>query len=466
MVNWTILRVIMTIAKELAHYIVELKFSDLSQETIDQTKMCILDWIGVALRGGRQELVQILMETVMTSGGTPECTIIGNRTKASCLNAALINGTMSYAVKLDQSSPHGSIVHPQPPMIPAALAVSEWKELPGKDFIIAVLLGFEIEVRIAMAVNPSHTEERGFHTTGTCGTLGAATAAGKLMKLSNDQMVQALGIAGTQAAGLRISLETPSRSLHAGKAAHSGILAAMLAKEGFIGAEGIFEEKGGFCQAMSDNYDLSKLTDGLGQRYLISDQRFVRYASGGAIHAAIDAVIELKQTHGIQTDDIDLIDARTFPMTIDLCGIQEPKTFEDAQFSLPFILAIAAIDGQVGLEQLTEKRLTDPKVMAVAKRVKGSADPEFTALGYSGSGDLFQSAKVTIRTHDGKEYYQQVDVHKGCPQNPFTKEELLEKFRSLSSIVLPKSRVEEIIEVVENLEKLDSMSKLAKLLCP
>lgn len=233
----------MTIARELAHYICQTKFSDLSQEVIDQTKMCILDWIGVTLAGARQKLAKVLTEVVKTWGGKPECTIIGNGMKTSCLNAALINGVISYLVKLDQASPHGSGVHPQSPMIPAALAVAEWKELGGKDFITAVVLGFEILVRVAMAVNPSHMGERGFHCTGTCGTFGSATAAGKLLKLSEEQIVHALGIAGTQAAGLTVSMEASSRSLHTGKACHDGILAAMLAKKGFTGAEDIFEGK-------------------------------------------------------------------------------------------------------------------------------------------------------------------------------------------------------------------------------
>lgn len=456
----------MTISRDLAHYIKQLRFSDLPQEVIYQTKMCILDWIGVALPGGKQKLVQILMKTVLAMDGKTECTIIGHGKRTSCLNAALINGTMSYAVKLDQSSPYGSMIHPQPPMIPAAFAFAEWKELGGMDFITAVLAGFEVGVRVAMAVNPSHMGERGFHATGTCGTFAAATAAGKLMKLSEEQIAHALGIAGTQAAGLTISLETPSRSLHAGKAAYNGILAAMLAKKGFTGADAIFEGKGGFCRAMANGYDLSRLTDGLGKKYFINDQRFVRYVVGGAIHSAIDAVIDLVKTHGIKSQDIAWIEARTFPMAMDLCGIQEPRTLSEAQFSIPFALAIAAIDGQVSLPQLTEKKLNDPVVRELARKVRGSVDPEFAAIGYSGGKNLFQSAKVAIRTNDGKEYHQQVNHHKGCPQNPLTREELLEKFRSLASRVLPKFRVEEIIDVVENLEKLDSISKLARLTYP
>jgi 2-methylcitrate dehydratase PrpD len=456
----------MTIARDLAHYINQLKLSDLSQEVIDQTKMCILDWIGVALPGYRHKIVKMLKEVLMASTGRkPECTIVGYGAKTSCLDAALINGTMSYVLKLEQSSPHSSLIHPQPPMIPAALAVAEKEGLRGKDFIIAVLLGFDIEVRVAMAVNPSHMGERGFHTPGTCGVFGAVTAAGKLMKLSEKQMVHALGIGGTQAAGLSVSLETPCRSLHAGKAAYNGILAAMLAKKGFTGAEAIFEGKGGFLQAMSNHYDLSKLTVDLGRKYLISDQRFVRYATSGTLHAAIDAVIELTKTHNIRADDIDSINAQTFPIAADFCYLREPKTFLEGQFSLPFVLAIAAIYGQVSIGQLAEKNLQNPKVIALAKRVRGSVDPEFAALGYSAGGGLFQSAKVTIRTNDGKEYRKRVDLPKGYPQNPFTKEELLEKFRSLTSMVLTKSRVKEIIKVVENLEKLDSIRKLANLIC-
>jgi len=457
----------MTVAKELAHYIGQLKFADLPPEIVDQTKLCILDWIGAALPGSRQKPVRMLMEVLRTGGGKGECTIIGLGMKTSCLNAAFINGALSYILKLDQSSPYGSMTHPQSPMIPAAFAIAERGERRGKDFIIAVLLGFEVGVRTAMAVNPSHMGERGFHTVGTCGTFGAAAAAGKLLTLKEDQMVHALGIAGTQAAGLTVSLETPSRILHAGKAAYNGALAAMLAKKGFTGAEDIFEGEGGFCQAMANLFDLSKLTAGLGETYLIRDQRFVRYVTCGAMHATIDAVIELTKTHGIRAQDIDLIDARTFPITMDLCGhVQEPRTLSDAQFSLPFALAVAAIDGQVSIDQVTAKRLKDPEVLALAKKVRGSVDPEFAALGYAGSGNLYHSAKVTIKIRDGLEFYQKVDFHKGYRQNPFTEEELMEKFRSLSLKVLPKSRVEEIIKVVKELEKLDSMSKLARLLSP
>lgn len=455
-----------TTSQELAHYIQHLEISDLPQEIIEHTKMCILDWIGAALPGIKQKHVLMLMETLVASGGKPECTLIGYGKKTSCLNAALINGTTSYAVKLDQTSPYGSLIHPQPAMIPAAFAVAEWKGLSGSDFILAVLLGFEIEVRVAMTVNPSSMEERGFQTTGTCGTFGAATAAGKLMRLNEEQMVHALGIAGNQAAGLVGSSATPARPLLAGKAAYNGILATMLAKKGFKGAEDVFEGKGGFCHAMANRYDLSKLTDGLDHQFHITDQRFVRYSVAGAMHAAIDAVIELTKTHGIRAEDIDLIDARTHPVAETLCGLQEPKTFSEVQFSLPFCLAIAAIYGQVSLGQMTKKKLWDPKVVALAKKVKGSVDPEFSAHGFSGRKDHFQSAKVTITTRDGKKFYQKVDAPKGSPQNPFTKEELLEKFRPLASMVLTKPKVEAIIRVIGNLETLDSVKKLARLMRP
>ena len=318
-----------------------------------------------------------------------------------------------------------------------------------------------------MAVNPSHMGERFFHTTGTCGTFGAVAAAGKLLQLNEEQMVQALGIAGTQAAGLIASAETFSRSLHAGKAAYNGVLAAMLAEKGFTGAEDIFEGKFGFCQAFANSSDLRQLTHGLGREYLISDQRFVRYVTCGAMHSAIDAVIELTKEYGIRYEDIEEIDARTFPITLEFCGrVQEPKTFFDAQFSLPFALAVAAIDGQVGIGQLTPKKFNDPVIMGLAKKVKASVDPEFGGLGFTGSGDLFQSAKIAIKTKEGKEYHKQVNQHKGCPQNPFSKGELLEKFQSLAVMAVPKLKVGKIIETVENLEKLNSLEKLVELTYP
>lgn len=455
----------MTIAREIARYITQTDFSDLPADVIDHTKMCILDLIGAALPAARHAMVRMLKEVLEGSRG--ECTIIGDGAKTSCFNAALINGTMAYIMKLDQSSPRGSMVHPQPQTIPAALAVAEKEGLAGRDLITGVFLGFEIAARVALAVNPSHEGERGFHGTGTCGTFGAGTAAGKLLQLNEDQMVNALGLAGTQAAGFTASFETFARSLHAGKAAYNGILAAMLAKRGFTGAEAIFEARDGFCRATTDRYDLAPLTQGLGRSYLIRDQRFVRFVTCGAMHAAIDGVLDLTKNNSLPPESIESIEARTFPVTINMCGqTAEPKTFAEAQFSLPFALALAAISGDVSISQLTEQRLKDPQVLALAKRVSGVVDPEFAARGISGSGDMFQSARVFIRMKDGREYSQQVNVHKGSPQNPLTKEELLDKFRSLASMAIPKARVQKIIGLVDELDKLDSVRELTAFISP
>jgi 2-methylcitrate dehydratase PrpD len=285
------------------------------------------------------------------------------------------------------------------------------------------------------------------------------------LQLTEDQMVNALGLAGTQAAGLTASFESFARSLHAGKAAYNGILAAKLAQKGFTGAETIFEAKDGFCRATSDHCHLAQLTRDLGKTYFIRDQRFVRFVTCGAMHAAIDAVIEITRRNHITPEVIESIEARTFPVTIKMCGqALAPRTFAEAQFSLPFALALATIDGDVGIEQMTQERLRDPQVQDLARKVRGSVDPEFAARGISGSGDMFQSAKVSIRTKDGRTYDQQVNVHKGSPQNPFTEEELRGKFRSLASRVLPHHRVEEIIGVVAALEDVDSIRELTKLL--
>jgi 2-methylcitrate dehydratase PrpD len=280
-------------------------------------------------------------------------------------------------------------------------------------------------------------------------------------------MVHALGLAGTQAAGLTASFESFARSLHAGKAAYNGILAAKLAQKGFTGAETIFEAKDGFCRATSNQCDLSQLTRELGKTYFIREQRFVRFVTCGAMHAAIDAVIELTRKNHLGPEVIEYIEARTFPVTMNMCGqTTVPRTFAEAQFNLPFALALGAIDGDVGIEQMTPERLNDPRVQEMAKKVRGSVDPEFAARGINGSDDMFQSAKVSIRTKDGRTYDQQVNVHKGSPQNPFTKEELLKKFFSLASRTLPQTRVEEIAEVVERLENLASIRDLTALLHP
>ena len=450
---------------KLVEFIVNTKYADFSPNTINSAKMCLLDWFGAALCGLEEKASEIILKQIEEVGGKEEATLIGTGLKSNCLNAALFNGFIGHIQKLDDASPYGSLVHTQSPMLPAALALAERDGLSGKKLITSIIVGFEVEVRICMGVNPSHYHERHFHSTGTCGTFGALAAAGKLLDLNEEQMMNAFGIAATQAAGLLAALPTMARSLSPGKGALNGLLAALLAKKGLEGPSDILERDGGYFQAVTNKINQEKVVANLGDKYAIDDERFVRYGSDGAIHSAIDGLLDIMKENEITHEDISSIEAGVFPVAYEVTGsLYEPKTGSDARFSLPYGLAAAAIDGEVGPKQFRDERVQDPKIIEFAKKVKAYADPEFAALGYSSGGSIFQGSKVKVRTTQGNEYECRVDSHKGTPANPLTEEELFEKLRWLSVPVIGKDNVEKVIEEMKKLDQLSNIDALMSLL--
>jgi 2-methylcitrate dehydratase PrpD len=450
---------------DLVEFIVDTNYNDFSPNTINSAKMCLLDWFGAALSGLEEKEAKILLKTIEEVGGKEEAILIGTKLKSTCLNAALFNGYIGHIQKLDDASPYGSLVHTQSPMLPATLALAERDGLSGKKLITSIIVGFEVEVRICMGINPSHYHERFFHSTGTCGTFGAVAAAGKLLDLNEEQMMNAFGIAATQAAGLLAALPTMARSLSPGKGALNGLLAALLAKKGFTGPSDILEREGGYFQAVSNKIHLEKIVANLGDKYAIDDERFVRYGSDGAIHSAIDALLDIMQKHEITHEDIESIEAKVFPVAYEVTGtLYEPKTGSHARFSLPYGLAAAALDGEVGPKQFTDERVKDPKIIKFAKKVTASIDPEFAKLGYSSGGSIFQGSKVKVRTTKGDEYDCRVDSHKGTPANPLTEDELFSKLKWLAVPVIGKDNVEKLIDEVKKLDQLSSIDSIMSLL--
>ena len=306
-----------------------------------------------------------------------------------------------------------------------------------------------------MAMNPSHY--RYWHTTGTCGTFGAAVTAGKLLNLDADQMIRALGIAGTQAAGLIETFGTMSKPLNPGRAAQSGVLAALLAQEGFTSSKQILESKIGYCRAASSEPRLGAITDELGKRFEILRTCFKRHASCGHTHGAIDAVQSIVTKDEIRPDSVDEIVVETYPIAVDVVGRKpDPKTSYDAKFSLHYCLAAAITYGNVGLAEFSEDSMRDPRVRELSRKVIVKTGLEFSRA-------LLGSAKVTLRLHDGRRISSKVDIPKGYPDNPLTEAELEQKFRGLASVALPRAKVEKIIERVSNLDEIETSSLVSLL---
>ena len=435
----------MTETRELAQFIVKTDFSDLPGNVQRHAKFCVLDWLGASLAGSVEPPAKIISAIMRELGGKRESTIIGAETKTACVNAALANGIIGHTVELDDVH-ELSIIHPAAPVMPAALAVAERCGSRGQEMITAVVLGYETEIRIGMAMNPSHYQY--WHTTGTCGTFGAAVTAGKLLNLDEEEMIQALGMAGTQAAGLIETFGTMSKPLNPGKAAQSGVLAALLAQKGFTSSKQMLESKIGYCRAASAEPRLDRITDHLGTSFEILKTCFKRHASCGHTHGAVDAVQSIAEKYGIGPDAVDEIVVETYPIAVELVGKKpEPRTGSDAQFNLQYCVAAALTCGSLGLAEFSEDRLQDPKIRQLSRKVIVKTSEEFADA-------MLGSARVIVRTQDGKQVSCKVEVPKGYPDNPLTEDELKEKFRNLASLALSKSRVEKVIARVENLDRI------------
>lgn len=445
----------MGVTNNLATFVARTDFRDLPDNVTEQAKLCILDWLGSALAGSLQPPAKIIRDLIKENGGRKECTVLGSRTKNSCVNAALANGVMGHTVELDDLHVD-SIVHPAAPVIPASLAVAEKSGSSGQDLITSVVLGYEVEIRIGLAMNPSHYQY--WHATGTCGTFGAAAATGKILKLDEEKMTHAFGIAGTEASGLIDVFGTMSKPLNAGKAAQNGVTAALLAKKGFTSTNQIFESHKGYCHAASLEPKVNTITEDLGKRFEILKDAFKRHASCGHTHAALDAVLELAREHNLKPDAIDRIVVQTYPIAVEITGGNHtPKTGSEGKFSLAYCVAVALIYGKVGLAEFSSERLRDPGIRELSRKVSVEVGKEF-------AGDQLWCARVRLRKLDGTELSRRVDVPKGHPANPLTKPELEDKFRDLASVALPTKQVKKIITTVNNLERLKKVQSLTALL--
>ncbi len=445
----------MGVTKRLADFAADLKFEALPRGVVEQAKLCLLDWLGAALAGSLELPSRILASIVRDMGGREESTVIGTDIRATSINASLANGVAGHAVELDDINEE-SIVHPAAPVMPAALAIAERDGLSGRDLLVAIVVGYEVENRIGRAMNPSHY--RYWHATGTCGTFGAAAAAGRLLGLDGEGMARAFGIAGTQAAGLIEAFGTMSKPLNPGKAAMNGVIAALLAQRGFTAPTSILEAERGYFRAASREADPSKIVEGLGKGYQIMETIFKRHASCGHTHAPLDAVLEMAERYGVKAENVEEVRVGTYPIAAELVGGNyAPKTPSEAKFSLPYCIAVALIHGRAGLEEFSSERLSDPKIRELSSKVKVHVDPEFADV-------RLGSAKVELILRGGRTYSSRIDVPKGYPKNPMTRADLEKKFKSLASLALNGERVEDVIRAVGSLEKMDSVRELGELL--
>jgi 2-methylcitrate dehydratase PrpD len=444
----------MTLTRALATYVKNIEFSSIPTEVIGHAKLCLLDWLGCAMAGSLERPAKIAKELITSMGGINESTVVGTAIRTSSPYAVLVNGIFGHCIELDDIHEE-SIIHPAASVVPAALAICEKEKSSGADLLTSIVSGYEVEIRIATGVMPSHY--RYWHTTGTCGTFGATAAAGKLLSLEVNELVHAFGIAGTQASGLVEVFGTMSKPLNAGKAAMNGVIAALLAQKGFTSSDRILEADKGYCKATSEKFDPSKI---LAKREVFEITRnvFKRHSCCGHMHGALDAVLAILDETPIQVGDIRKVKVGTYPIAFEVVrGATRPSSASEARFSLPHCVALAVVCGRVGPAEFAGKRFSDDTVFGLSKRVSVEVDPELT-------GARLGAAIVEVELANGSKIRRRVDHPKGHPENPLSQTELEEKFRSLVSPVLNEADATCLIEMTRDLENLSQLENLFALL--
>jgi 2-methylcitrate dehydratase PrpD len=465
-----------TISEVLADFTAGLEYPQIPLHIRERAKMRVLDFLGVALAGSQIPSSRIMIEVVKELGGTKESSIVGERMKVSCTNAALANGTMAHASDYDDDH-RSATMHPGSAVVPAALALAEREGCEGPRLIEAVVAGYEVICRVGEAFLGTQYHE-GFHPTGACGVFGAAAAAAKILKLPPKEIIWAFGIAGTQASGLEEwkSDGTWIKRMHPGKAAQSGILAALLAKKGYTGPATIFEGKYGFLNAFSfeRTYDARKITEGLGEVFIGHETAFKPYPCCRFLHQVIDGVLDMVKQNQLMPGDIKEVRVRTFKVGIDTLMKPEerryrPKTIVDAQFSIPFVVGAAVVRRRISLSEFTEESIRDPEILEIASRVKGEEDPEYTR-GYPAK---FPTS-IEMELDSGTSLKCYVDIPSGDPEkreyveNPLRfNEEIVKKFLLLiSGIPSFSRRGRKIVRSIQGLDEGGDVSKLMRLLSP
>ncbi len=441
----------------LADFLANLKFQDIPLKTIQQMRAAFLDSLGCGLFGSTLEWSQRVNAMVKEMGGKEEATLWANQFRGPAANVVLGLGTMIHSFDFDDY--HNAKVHAGAAVVPAALTMAEREGSSGREFLTAMAAGYEAMIRISLATGPGPSRQKGWHLTGTCGTFGAAAAAGKILGLKREAMASALGMAGTQSAGLWAFTADGSESkrFHPGRSAQSGVMAALLAKKGYRGPTQILEAKdGGFCQATSDHFNLQRLTEGLGKKFEAEDVVLKPYSCCGSLHSTIDATRTLAQTHNVKPQDVEKVRVHNSQVVNLQCGFEyEPLGPLQAQMSLQYCTAISIMDGHVLVDQFREERLGDPQVLDLARRVEFVLDPEINAI----YPEKFAS-KVEIVLKSGRRLWLRVDYPKGSVENPMTPGEVVEKFRSLARKAKGEAAIGTILGIQEQLESLPNLNSL------
>ena len=442
------------VTRELSRYVEQLRYEALPHEVVEQAKLCFLDWLGVTLGGSGHPLVEMLIRLAEHQGGNRQATLIGRDMLVPMLQAALINGSASHA--LDYDDVHTVMIgHPSVPVLPAALALAEHSNATGRELIAAYVVGVEVECRVGASVFPHHYL-KGWHSTATLGHFGAAAACANLLGLTGDQTIHTLGIAGTQASGLRQVFGTMCKPFHAGKAAMDGLMSALLAEGGFTSSREIIEGPRGFAEVLSPSSNPAAALEGLGESFAVNDIVFKYHASCFETHPAIEAILSIREVEKPEPEQVEEILLRLSPLAIEVAGKTRVTTGLEAKFSQTCCASLALAGGDLSQAAFNDAAVNSPNITDLMGKVVVETAPDFSPT----------RCQARIRMKDGSTYISDVDVLTISKTAAEKRELLMDKYMDLACPLLGRAAADRVAEAVLRLEKIEDMGDVCSLLRP
>jgi 2-methylcitrate dehydratase PrpD len=458
------------ITEDACAFIEQARFGDIPPEALRIGARCLLDGLGLFVAGSDQKSVRILAKVALDSGGRKEALVLGHgEARAPAPVAARILGTAGHAhdwddtqVSLDPNHVYGLLTHPTIPPLSSALALSQkLGNISGQNFMLAFQTGFEVETKISEWMLPQHYA-RGFHSSGTVGTLGAYAASAKLMGLRGDTLRNGFGVAASLASGIRINFGTMTKPLHVGRASENGITAAILANEGFTADPASLDGMWGFCAVLGGGVSAEKLSQGFGKTWSIVNPgvSIKPYPCGVLTHPTIDLMVKLMRENSVRFEQIQRVVVRAGSNILNPIRYPVAKNHLQAKFSLPAVLAMVAVNGKAGKVEFSDEFVASDKMQTMQKMIETRFDPEIEALGF----DKMRSS-IEITLENGKVIEGSADErYRGGPENPLSDKELEEKVHSCCEGVLDEKAVQLLMDKAWNVVKLKDVSILAELL--
>jgi len=451
--------------RRMAEFVSALVYERIPAEVVERIKLLILDALGCAIYGAGLEWCRIVRETCAGLDATRTTSVWGTGARLSSPHAALVNGTQVQGFELDDVHRQG-VLHVGAVTLPALIAVAEsHADLSGREFLAAAVAGYETGPRVGKCMGQEHIGQ-GWHSGATVGVFSAAAGAARGLRLTPDQAVHALGIAGTQSAGLMAAqYGAMVKRMHAGRSAQSGLYGALLAQQGFTGIVDVFEAPyGGFCTTFSrstNRFNLAELSADLGERFETMRVSLKFYSCVGSNHTTLDAIRDIRARRPFGLDELDRIVVHGSQVTVDHVGwAYRPDSMTTAQLNLPFCIATLLIEGDVSVDQFTPDAIADPARVALSRKVDVVHDPQMTALGSA----FRHKVRVEVRLRDGSVETETREAPRGSEQSFASEADIVAKFRGLTRSALSPAHQAALIEAVLQLDKLTDARRMTELL--